>query len=228
MERILNFTMLAKELITDEIPPLKPTDSGRKALEWMDEFRVSHLPVVKGRELVGLISETDILDLNDAELPIAKLKTPILRPFVYETKHAFEVLKLISTLDITIVPVLNEQQQYLGVITMKNLMQKIAGMPAIHQPGGLLVLELNVNDFSMTHIAQIVEGNNAKILHSYVNAHPDSTKIELTLKINKEDLSPIIQTFNRYNYTVKATFQESEYSEDMKSRFDEFWNYINI
>lgn len=220
--------MLAKELITDEIPPLKLTDSGRKALEWMDEFRVSHLPVVNGRELVGLISESDILDLNDAEEPLSKLKTPILKPFVYETKHAFEVMKLISTLDISIVPVLDEQQHYLGVITMKNLMRKIAGMPAIHEPGGILVLELNVNDFSMTQISQIVEGNDARILHSYVNAHPDSTKIELTLKINKEDLSPIIQTFNRYNYTVKATFHQSEYTEDLKNRFDEFWNYINI
>jgi predicted transcriptional regulator len=80
----------------------------------------------------------------------------------------------------------------------------------------------------MTQVAQIVEGNDAKILSSYVNSLADSTKIEVTLKLNKSDLSAILQTFYRYNYNVKASFHQSEFSDDMKNRFDSFMNYINI
>jgi signal-transduction protein with cAMP-binding, CBS, and nucleotidyltransferase domain len=220
--------MLAKELITDEVPPLKPSDTGRKALEWMDEFRVSHLPIVEGRQYIGIISEIDILDLNSPEEPIKNIRITLPRPFVNETKHAYEVLKLISTMDITLVPVLDEQQNYTGVITLRNLMEKIAGMPAVLEPGGIVVVDLNTNDYSLSQIAQIVEGNDAKILSAYVTSQPDSTKIELTLKINRDDLSGILQTFSRYSYTVKASFSQSEYNEDMKRRFEEFMNYLKI
>jgi len=220
--------MIAKDLISDEIPPLKKTDSGAKALEWMQEFRVSHLPVVDKGILLGIVSDTDILDLNSPKDAIGKLKIPLLRPFVLEDHHAFEVLKLIATLDISIVPVVDESMKYDGVITFKNLMHAIAAMPFVNEPGAVLILEMNLIDYSLSQISQIIEGNGAKILSSYISSNVDSNNIEVTIKINKEDLTPIIQTFNRYNYTVKASFHQSEFTEDLKNRFDSFMNYINI
>ncbi len=220
--------MIAKDLITDEIPPLKKSDTGTKALEWMHEFRVSHLPVVDKGTLLGIVSDSDLLDLNSPNEPIGKLKIPLLRPYVLEDHHAFEVLKLISTLDISVVPVVDETLRYQGVITFKNLMHAIASMPFVNEPGGVVILEMNMNDYSMAQISQIVEGNDAKILSSYITSTIDSTRIEVTVKINKEDLSPIIQTFNRYNYIIKASFHQSEFTEDLKNRFDSFMNYINI
>lgn len=220
--------MIAKELITDEIPPLKKSDAGTKALEWMQEFRVSHLPVVDKGVLLGIVSDNDLLDLNSPKEAIGKLKIPLLRPFVLEGHHAFEVLKLISTLDISVVPVVDETMNYKGLITFKGLMHAIASMPFVNEPGGVVILEMNITDYSLAQIAQIVEGNDAKVLSSYITSNADSTKIEVTIKINKEDLSPIIQTFNRYNYTIKASFHQSEFVEDLKNRFDSFMNYINI
>jgi hypothetical protein len=77
-------------------------------------------------------------------------------------------------------------------------------------------------------MGRIVEGNDAKILSSYITSSPDSTQLEVTLKINKEDLSAIMQTFTRYNYTIKASFQESTFKDDLKTRYDELMNYINM
>lgn len=220
--------MLAKDLITDEIPPLKTTDTGLMAINWMDEFKVSHLPIVSKHEYLGLISDTDILDLNITDDEIGKSKLSLMRPFVLESQHVYEVIKMVSNLKLTVLPVLNEQQHYVGLIPVTGLLQQFATLAATREPGGVIILEMNIHDYSLSQIAQIVEGNDGKILSSYVNSLPDSTQIEVTIKLNKEDLSGILQTFYRYNYNVKASFHQSEFHDDMKNRFDSFMNYINI
>ncbi len=220
--------MLAKDLITDDIPPLKATDVGLMAINWMDEFKVSHLPIVYNHEYLGLISDTDILDLNVTDIELGKCKLSLIRPFVFENQHVYEVIKMVSNMKLTVMPVLNEQEQYVGLIPSTALIYQFATLAATHEPGGIIVLEMNIHDYSLTQIAQIIEGNDSKILSCYVNSMADSTKIEVTIKTNKSDLSAILQTFYRYNYTVKASFHQSEFSDDMKNRFDSFMNYINI
>lgn len=221
-------TMLAKDLISDEIPPLKTSDTGMMAINWMDEFKVSHLPIVNKHEYLGLISDTDILDLNITDDELGKSKLSLIRPFVFENQHVYEVIKMISSMKLTVLPVLNDQQQYMGLIPVTALLQQFSTLAATREPGGIIVLEMNVHDYSLSQIAQIIEGNDAKVLSLYVNPMEDSTRIEVTLKVNKEELSGVLQTFARYNYTVKASFHQSEFFDDMKNRFDSFMNYINI
>ncbi len=220
--------MLAKDLITDTIPPLKITDTGVKALQWMDEFKVRHLPVIRNIEFLGLISESDILDLNTPQKPLGKLKLSLKRPFVSQNQHIFDVIKLIASLKITLVPVLSDKQNFLGIITINHLFRNFAKMASITDTGSLIVLELNVNDYSLSEIGQIVESNDAKILSSYITSHSDSTKLELTLKVNKTNISDVLQTFNRYNYNVIAFHQQTEYVNDLKHRLDYLKNDITI
>ena len=220
--------MLAKDLITDEIPPLKTSDTGLMVINWMDEFKVSHLPIVNNHEYLGLISDTDILDLNITDEEIGKHKLSLIRPFVTKNQHVYEVIKMISNMKLTVLPVLDENENYLGLIPLTSLLQQFSILAATREPGGIIVLEMNELDYSLSQIAQIIEGNDGKILSCYLNSLPESTRIEVTLKVNKTDISGILQTFNRYNYTVKASFHQSEFSDDMKNRFDSFMNYINI
>lgn len=220
--------MLAKDLITDEIPPLKTSDIGLMAINWMDEFKVSQLPIVNNHDYLGLISDTDILDLNITDNELGKSKLSLIRPFVFENQHVYEVIKLVSNMKLSVMPVLNENEHYLGLIPVTALLHQFATLAATREPGGIIVLEMNIHDYSLTQIAQIIESNDGKILSSYVNPLADSTKIEVTLKTNKTDLSATLQTFYRYNYNVKASFYQSEFLDDMKNRFDSFMNYINI
>ena len=220
--------MLAHELITEEVPSLKPTDTGKKVLDWMEDFRISHIPVVKNKEFLGLVSYADMLDLNNPKQTIDNLKVSLIKAFVREDYHIFDVLKVISNHNVTAVAVLDAENHYVGVITADSLIQKIASMPFVNEPGGIIVLEMPVKDYSLSQIAQIVEGNDAKILNMHINAHPDKNKIEVTLKINKDDLTPVLQTFSRYNYTVKATFHQNQFGGDLKKRYDEFMHFLNI
>lgn len=220
--------MLARDLIKDLIPPLKTSDTGLKALSWMEEFKVTHLPIVNKEDFLGLISEEDILGLNSPEEPIGNHPLSLIRPFVTEDQHVYEVIKIVTRLKLSLVPVLSVKDQYLGVITIPDLMESFATLTAVNNPGGIIILELNINDYSLSEIAQIVEGDDAKILSLYVSPHPDSTKMEVTLKINKTDLTRILASFYRYEYQVKASYHESEFKEDMQDRFDSFMNYLNI
>jgi len=220
--------MYARELISEDIPPLKTSDTGERALAWMDEFRVSHLPIVNNVDFLGLISESDILDFNSSSEPIGGHSLNLSRPYVFDYQHTYDVLKVMSSLKLSVIPVLNDKEQYLGLIHLSTLLQHFAEMASIKESGGLLVLELNSHDYSLSEIARIVESNDAKILSSYISSQIDSTKLEVTIKINRTDLSAIIQTFNRYNYTIKASFHQSEYVDDLKDRFDSFMSFLNI
>lgn len=220
--------MTAKDLITDEIPPLKHTDTGNTALHWMDEFKVSHLPVLKNNNFVGLISESDILDKENLDETLDKLFDHLPRPYVKENAHIYEVLYKISEHKISVLPVLKEDESYAGCTSIHQLMTTIANTGGIKESGGVLVLEVNQNDYSLAQIAQIVESNNAKILSSYIMSSPDSTKLEVTLKINQIDLTRIIRTFERYDYTISATYQKSDYDEDLQVRYDALMNFLKF
>jgi len=220
--------MLAYELINEEVPSLKPTDTSRKVLDWMEDFRVSHLPVVSKREFLGMVSYTDMLDMSEGKKTLEKTNVSMIKAFVRENYHIFDVLKIISDHNVSAVAVLDDQNNYLGVITAESIIHRVARMPFVNEPGGIIILEINTRDYSLSQIAQIVEGNGAKILNLYVNSHPDTTKMEVTLKVNKDALAPILQTFTRYKYVVKASFNQIHTGGDLKSRYDEFMHFLNI
>lgn len=220
--------MMAIELITEEIPPLTHLDTGEKALIWMEEFKVSHLPVLKNGNFVGVLSENDVLDKMDERQTLDVLFDHLPRPFVWETDHIYEVIAKVGEFKITVVPILDRNEKYMGCTSIHRLIQLISTTGGIKEQGGIIVLEMNKVDYSLAQIAQIVEGNNAKILSSYVLSLPDSTKIEVTLKINEIDLERILRTFARYDYTVKASYHKSEFEDDLRNRFDALMNFMNL
>lgn len=220
--------MRASELITEEIPPIRPSESCMKAFNWMDEFKVSHIPVVENGEYIGVISDDNILDLEDPEVTISEAMSMLPQPHVTQDQHVYEVMKLVSDNGLTVVPILNKDGGYLGCTTMLHLMRLITNTASVSQKGGVLVLEMNQVDYSLAEISRIVEENDAKVLSSNITSSADSTVIEVTLKINKEDLAAIRQTFSRYEYIISAAYEESNYEEDMRLRYEALMKYLNM
>lgn len=221
--------MIAHEMISEVIPALKTSDTGITALNWMDIFKVSHLPIVNDKEFLGLVSETDIYDLNMPEEPLGNHQLSLLRPYAMENQHVFEVIQLASRLKLTLVPILDHKKNYLGVITISDLMHYFSDISALTHPGGIIVLEVNSNDFSLAQVAQIVEGNDAKILGSFITSHANSVKLKLTLKLNVTDLTSINQTFSRYGYTIVSSHMKHDEEEDLlEERLDNLLKYLSI
>lgn len=225
----VHYRMLAKDLISEVIPPLQPSDTLSKGLQWMEVFHVSHLPVVKYGDFLGLISDADIFDRNRMDEPVSEYLQTLFSPFVYEYQHLYEVIELAARLNLTAVPVQTDENKYLGVITSRQLIQTFGRQVTVAVPGGILVLEMNANDYSLSQIARIVEENNAKILSSYITSPPDSVRLEVTLKIDRTDMTSIIQTFMRYDYTVKGTYQGSNQNEEiLRKNYEQFMKYLSV
>ena len=220
--------MLIADLITHDIPALKGSDTVEQAIHWMEEFKVTHLPVLHHKKLTGLIAEAELLDISSAKSKLSDHPFNYIKPQIHPSQHAFDALKLMAGLHLTLIPVLDEKDNYLGNITQKSVVDRLAGLSAVMERGGIIELEINKNDYSLTQIASIVEGNDAKILSCYVTSLPDSAKIQVTLKINRDDLTRILQTFFRYNYIIQASYHQSGYEDDLKTRYNEFLKYLNI
>lgn len=220
--------MLAEELIVDNIPPLKPNDLGETAMQWMDEFKVNHLSVVDGSAFLGTISENDLLGMADLSEPISSYRDLLNPVFVFQSQHIFEVVKLVNEHKLSIVPVLEQNEGYLGSITIAQLMNIIADMPVVNDQGGIIVLELNRIDYSLVEISRIIEENNARLLGTFITSHPDSTKMQLTLKTNQPEIASILASFERYDYKVIFSEAQDNAADDLKDRYDSFMNYLNI
>lgn len=220
--------MIARNIISQSIPPLKQTDTGQKALSWMSEFFLQQLPVVDGTKFLGIITEYDILDQKDPEAAIEDMPLKLTDIKIAETDHIYEAIKAMQKSKLSIMPVVDAQDKYLGIITQESLINFFASASALQEPGGIVVLEVNQNDYVLTEIAQIVEANDASILNLYVNQVPNSSGLEITLKLNRADLEAIIQAFERYEYSIKAFYQEEDYSEFLQERYDSLMNYLNI
>lgn len=220
--------MLAIDLISDEIPPLKITDKVGNGLHWMEEFKTTELPLVDGNKYLGSISEEELLDHENPDALIKDLKCSIQEVFVFQHQHIYEVIAIISQFNLSVVAVLDDKNNFIGIIDLPIIMKSISKLTAMKDPGGILQLELNINDYSLAEISNIVESNGAKILSSYIFTHDDSKKMDVTIKVNKTDLSAILQTFERYNYKVAAFFHKSLLEDDIKKRYDAFVHYLNI
>lgn len=220
--------MLAKDLLSETVPALRTSDTAQTALNNMEVFRVSHLPIVNNEEFLGLISDSDIYDLNKPKEPIGNHNLSLARPFVYYHQHIYEVAVLMSSLKLTVIPVLNEKNVYEGLITLQDLLQGIARVTAIEKTGAIIVLEMHIHDYSASLISQIVESNNAKILSMYISDSDETMKMNVTLKLNTSDITSIIQHFNRYNIVVAGQFGgESDADSLYEDRLNALFRYLN-
>jgi acetoin utilization protein AcuB len=220
--------MLAIELIANAIPPVHTSDSIQKVFDRMAEFRVSHLPIVNEEQFLGLVSEDDLVEEPDYNTSIGALALSLVNPYVLEEQHIYDVIRLFYERQLTVVPVLNIKKDYMGLISINNMNEYFAKLTSVSEPGGIIVLEVDNKNNSLAHMSQVVESDNAQILSSYTRTFPDSTRMEVTLKVNKQDISNILATFQRYNYDVKATFNFTDHNDNSMDRFDSFMNYLNL
>lgn len=219
--------MIAKTLVSNEIIPLRTSDTGNEALSIMNEFGVRHLPIVNNKQLLGLISEDDILNF-DVEEAVGSYKLSTFRPYVKEKDHLYEVIKVLSKQRLTLMPVINEDEEYVGLVSQEDLIHYFAHIGSFTESGSIVVLEINRRDYSLVEIARIVESEGAAILSSFVTSNLDSQLIDITLKINRPNLMNIIAAFERFDYSIKATFSEEQFNNTIKERYDMLMSYLNV
>jgi predicted transcriptional regulator len=221
--------MLAKDLVSTLIPSVTGSDTVRQVIQRMAEFRVSHLPVVDQENYLGLISEKDIREFTDPDQLIVIQLINLLAVSVNENQHVYEVIDLVSRYELTLLPVITSGKEYAGCITLPSLVKSFSLLTAAGQPGAILVLSLAMQDYSSTMLSKIIEDNHAKIMSLYVIPDPNGRELTVTIKVNTQETSSMIRSFDRYGYAVKSYFLANSQMEDFyRSRYEEFMKYMNI
>lgn len=219
--------MIAGNILSHDVVPLKTSDSGKEALAIMGDYYIQHLPIVNNEQLLGLISETDILD-HDVEEAVGSYQLSLRRPYVKDSDHLYEVLRIFHEFKLTIVPVIDAEDNYRGLITQHDMLQFFAQTGSFTEPGAIIVLEMGKRDYTLAEISRIVESEQANILSSFITSTSGTERIDVTIKINRQDISTLLAAFERYEYQIKASFQEGDYFDSLRDRYDSLINYLNV
>jgi acetoin utilization protein AcuB len=219
--------MIARDILDNHIAPLRTSSSGEDALHSMSEAMIRHLPIVNEEQLLGTLSEDDILD-HDIMEPIGSYDLSLQKAFVQEDDHIFEIIQVLASNNLTAIPVVDKQLNYLGTITQHGLIRYFANSYSFKDPGSIIVLRMADRDYSLAEIARLVEMDNARILSTFITEGKEEGNILLTLKLNTQNLTTILATLRRFNYDIYSSFTELEYLDALKERYDALMAYLNV
>lgn len=221
--------MIAEKLISDGIASVTSSEKGQMALNRMDVFRVSHIPVVNDNQYLGIISDKLIYDLNLNDVVLETILDKLETTHAHKDQHIFEVAILMYKLKLSVLPVLNDDHYYIGAITLYDLARRFAKLFSLQEIGGVIVLEMNENEYSLTEISKIAESNGYKILSFFLDRKSGTHTLDVIMKLDKDELSALIQAFMRYNYTVKAVYLDQSMLTDLyMERYEQFMKYMNL
>jgi acetoin utilization protein AcuB len=220
--------MLTAELINNNIPRLQLQDSVSKALQLINDFRITHLPVVAEDKYLGLISEDDLLDVEEEKGTIEFLQENFTTVAVKENEHFLNAVKYSNQFETTIVPVINEEKELVGVITVTDLLKALGDFSGANEIGGIIVMEMDRLQFSISEISRIVESNDATVLHLNTTIHAVTGLLTVSLHINKKEIAAIVSAFERYDYDIIYYFGDEKFENEIHSNYRHLMSYLDI
>ncbi|MEA5140653.1 CBS domain-containing protein [Arcicella rigui] len=222
--------MLAKDFINPMLPVLKSTDTVGEAMNWMEEFRIGQLPLIHEQEYQGLISQDILLDA-DEDLPILALQPEFSDAVVSVNQHLFEILKTVQQFDLQVVVVLDDEENFVGTIVVQELLNEFSKTLGSQEVGAVLEIAVENRSYSLSEISRLIESNNAKIISSYYTSNQsglEDAKDILTLKLNRQDISRVIATLERFEYEIVGAYNFEAIASPDKERYDLLMKYLNI
>ena len=220
--------MLNREIISAAIPSLHLNDPVSQALDLMADFHVTHLPVVVEDKFAGLVSEEDLLNVENDDTLLAQLQSGFSAIAAHADAFFYEAVQLVNENGLTLIPVITQDSEYTGSIIATDLLKYLGKTSGVNDPGGIIVLEMEKVSFSFAEISKLVETNDAQIIQLNTYTDAASGNFFITLRLNKAEISDIVATFQRYEYQVKYYFGEELYENELRNNYDHLMNYLNI
>ena len=220
--------MLTRELLSQSLPSLRLSDKVYQALQLMNDNHVTHLPITDGEKFVGTISEEDLLLAENDNAELAALEQSFSDVAVKEDEHFLKAVQLAADSGLSVVPVVTEENELVGTLAYNDLLKFSSGFMSLAEPGGLIVLEMESNQYSFNEISKLVETNDAQITQLNTSNDAETGMMQVTIRINKPDVADIVAAFQRYEYNVKYFFGEELYTNELRSNYDNLMNYLKI
>jgi acetoin utilization protein AcuB len=220
--------MLTGELPLQSLPYLQLTDKVYQALQLMNDNHVTHLPIIDGEKYAGIVSEEDLLHADNDNMELNALQQSFGNSAVKNDEHFLKAVQIAAENGLSVVPVINDENELLGSLVYNDLLKNASEFMSLNEPGGLIVLEIESNQYSFNEISKLVETNDAQITQLNTSNDPETGMMQVTIRVNKPDISDIVATFQRYEYNVKYYFGEENYDNELRSNYDNLMNYLKI
>ncbi|MFN2438007.1 MAG: CBS domain-containing protein [Chitinophagaceae bacterium] len=218
--------MLTRDLISHSIPYLHLDDKVFHALQLMNDYHVAHLPIVAEDKYLGIISEEQLLHSDD-DNHLHELLISDGGKSVQANEHFLKAIQIAVQNKLSIVPVV-EKNHILGIVTYNDLLRNASDFMSLNDPGGLIVLEIEGKDYSFNELNRIVESNDAQITQLNTFTDPETGIMQVTIRINKLEISDIISTLQRYEYNIKYYFGEELYENELRNNYENLMHYLKI
>ena len=220
--------MLTAELINNNIPRLQLQDTVGKALQLINDFKLTHLPVVSEGKFLGLISEEDLLDSPDEKLPIEVMQQFFLHTAIADNVHFLNAVNTSIQHDTNVVPIVKAENEFAGIITSSDLLKILGNFAGANEIGGIIVIQMERIQFAISEISRIVESNDCTILHLNTTVDALTGLLTVTLHINKKEIAAVVATFERYDYNVLYQFGIENFENEIDSNYRHLMNYLDI
>lgn len=222
--------MLAKELLNTDFTPLQPDSKISAVLAKMDAWHATQIPVLEPStgKLAGMVQFEDVADGRDESEKVntLQMRKPV---FVYQDQHLFEVARLMLQYEVRILPVVDEEGTYLGIVEKKDILEAFSKMLNISTSGSVITVDVAREDFTISELVQLIEMEGAKILGLTVDqASPDSMRLKISIKISHIDTSAVVSSLKRYGYSVITENRNDLLQTDYSSRADELLRYLDL
>lgn len=220
--------MLAQELTNNLLPQLQLTDTVSKALQLMNDFKMTHLPVVAEDKYLGMISEDDLIDEENKKIAIEFFQNDFIPASVTFNKHFLNAVTVSNQYRTNVIPVVNETNEFIGTIAGQELLLALGNFSGANETGAVIVLEMERSRFSISEISRIVESDGAVILHLNITIKPDTALMQVTIHLNKREIAVIIAAFERYEYSVSFYSGEQLFENEIDNNYRHLMNYLDI
>lgn len=214
------------DYITQDLKPLDIQESVAVAQDFFLDLPFSHFPVLENGIFIGSISSED-LENFDSSKKLIDYKYSFEGFFTRKYSVLLDVLDDFAKNETTVMPVLDELNNFIGYYELEDVIRVFNETPFLKELGAVIVVEKGINDYSFSQIAQIIEGNNGKLLGAFLS-NTDTDKVQVTVKIAEGGINEIIQTFRRYEYEIISEHQEDDYLKTLKERSDYLDRYLNM
>lgn len=219
--------MLVSEITQSAIPVLHYDDTVEEAIELLQQNNVQHLPVLNEEKYEGLLSLDELITAENSDL-IGSLKNKCIHVSIPSNQHFLSALKIMVTADVSVLPVLSPANEYSGSISHQKLLNALYAHLNCDEPGGIFVVEMTRQNFSVGELCRLVETNDAFITQLNTHAEHLSGLLIVTFKINKTEVSDVLATLQRYEYAVRYYFGEEHYENELKENFENLMSYLNV
>lgn len=201
-------------------------ESLEKVIRFFKGHTYSHIAVAEKGQYLGVLNEAD-LDTFEEGKKIEDYRYNLESFFVRKDTNWLDVLEKFARNESNLLPVLGDGEHILGYYNITDIVSMFIDTPFFTEPGGILIVEKGIKDYSFSEIAQIVESNNTRFIGGFItDIHNDV--VQVTIKIGTTNLNEIQQTFRRYNYNIVFGTNDDQFLEDLKQRSDYLDKYLNV